>query len=181
MSYCSAEGARKDMIPLWGIGLLSVLVLGVVGFLLLGRSSPFPAAGGISLLPSVNAFLNGTNAVLLITGLLFIRRRRARIHRAFMLTAFGVSCIFLISYLVYHYGVGSVPFRGKGWLRMVYFPLLISHVILAAMVVPLAMITIYRALIGQLDRHRRIARWTFPIWLYVSISGVVVYWMVYHL
>jgi uncharacterized membrane protein YozB (DUF420 family) len=98
-----------------------------------------------------------------------------------MLSAFGCSMLFLISYLIYHYQVGSVPFRGQGWIRPVYFSILLTHTILATAVVPLALITLSRALRKRFDAHRRIARWTFPIWLYVSVTGVIVYWMLYRL
>jgi uncharacterized membrane protein YozB (DUF420 family) len=98
-----------------------------------------------------------------------------------MLSAFTTSTLFLISYLIYHYHVGSVPFQGQGWLRAVYFAVLVSHTILAVLIVPLVLITLTRALKGNFDRHKRIARWTFPLWLYVSITGVLVYWMLYHL
>jgi len=98
-----------------------------------------------------------------------------------MLSAFTTSTLFLVSYLVYHYHVGSVPFQGQGWLRAVYFAVLVSHTILAVLIVPLVLITLTRGLKGNFDRHKRIARWTFPLWLYVSITGVLVYWMLYHL
>jgi uncharacterized membrane protein YozB (DUF420 family) len=123
--------------------------------------------------------LNATSAVLLAVGYLFIRRRRVAAHLACMLSAFGVSTLFLVSYVVYHYNAGSRPFGGQGWIRPVYFVLLISHIILAAAIVPLALTTIYRALTGQLPRHMRIARWTLPIWLYVSVSGVAIFLMLY--
>ena len=97
-----------------------------------------------------------------------------------MLTAFGCSLLFLISYLIYHYQVGSVPFKGQGWIRPVYFAILLSHTILAAAVVPLALITLRRAVRENFSAHRRIARWTFPIWFYVSVTGVIVYLMLYH-
>jgi uncharacterized membrane protein YozB (DUF420 family) len=119
--------------------------------------------------------------VLLTVGFAFIRRKNVPAHRACMLSAFGVSAIFLVSYLVYHAQAGSVPFQGRGWVRPVYFALLLSHIVLAAVIVPLALTTIHRAWTGRFDRHRRIARWTLPIWLYVSVTGVVVYLMLYHL
>ncbi len=128
----------------------------------------------------MNAALNAASAVLLMLGYRFIRRRQVHAHRACMLGAFGVSIVFLVSYLVYHYHVGSVRFPGTGWVRGVYFAILISHTILAALVPPLAVVTLYRALRGQFDRHRRLARWTLPIWSYVSVTGVVVYVMLYH-
>jgi putative membrane protein len=132
-------------------------------------------------LPAVNAALNGISAVLLSIGYLFIRRRDMRRHRACMLTAFATSSLFLTSYLIYHAKVGSVPFPGTGAVRIVYFAILITHVILAASILPLALVTLSRALSGRFDRHRRIARWTLPIWLYVSVTGVVVYWMLYRM
>ena len=135
----------------------------------------------LTLLPTLNAALNATAALALLAGYAAIRRRRIGVHRACMLTAFGVSTLFLISYVVYHYSAGSRPFAGHGWIRPVYFALLVSHIALAAAIVPLALITIYRALSSQFGRHRRIARWTLPVWLYVSVTGVLVYWMLYHL
>ncbi len=134
-----------------------------------------------SSLPALNAALNSLSAVFLLAGFLFIKSRNQSAHRACMLTAFGCSILFLISYLIYHYQVGSVPFRGRGWIRPVYFTILLTHTILATAVVPLALITLTRALRERFDAHRRIARWTFPIWLYVSVTGVVVYWMLYWL
>lgn len=130
-------------------------------------------------LPALNASLNGVAALLLIAGYTMIRQRREIAHRNFMLAAFGCSVLFLISYVVYHYRVGSVPYQGVGVLRAVYFSVLISHVVLAAIVPFLALITLIRGLRGQRARHRKIARWTLPIWLYVSVTGVVVYWMLY--
>jgi putative membrane protein len=110
-----------------------------------------------------------------------IRRRRIRAHRACMLSAFFVSTAFLVSYVTYHIRVGNVLFQGQGWIRPVYFTLLISHVTLAIVILPLAIITLSRALREQFDRHRRIARWTLPLWIYVSVTGVIVYVMLYHL
>ena len=132
-----------------------------------------------ALLPSINALLNGTAAVLLIWGYTLIRRKRIDTHRRVMLTAFAVSCLFLICYLVYHSQVGHVVYRKTGVIRGVYFTLLTSHTVLAAAVPFLAVITLRRGLSARFDRHRRIARWTLPIWLYVSITGVVVYLMLY--
>ncbi len=132
-------------------------------------------------LPALNATLNATSAVLLALGYGFIRRRQIDAHRACMLAAFGVSTLFLISYLVYHYQVGSVRFPGTGWVRGLYFAILISHTILAASVPPLAIVTLTRALRQRFDRHRRIARWALPIWFYVSVTGVIVYVMLYQL
>jgi putative membrane protein len=135
----------------------------------------------VSQLPSLNAALNSLSAILLIAGYLFIRSRNIKAHKTCMLAAFASSILFLISYLVYHYQVGSVPFQGQGGIRLVYFTILLTHTILAITVVPLALVTLYRAFKERFDRHRRIARWTFPIWLYVSVTGVVVYWMLYQI
>ena len=132
-------------------------------------------------LPTLNACLNTLAALLLIRGYLLIRRRDFQAHKRTMLMAFGVSTMFLVSYLIYHYNVGSVKFQKTGPIRTVYFTILITHTVLAAAVAPLVLITLYRALKNQLDRHRRIARVTLPIWLYVSVTGVVVYFMLYHL
>jgi putative membrane protein len=130
---------------------------------------------------ALNASLNGISAVLLATGFYFILHGKIRAHRTCMLSAFGVSTAFLISYVIYHIRVGNVRFLGQGWIRPVYFTLLISHVFLAIVILPLALITLSRALREQFDRHKRIARWTLPLWLYVSVTGVIVYVMLYHL
>jgi uncharacterized membrane protein YozB (DUF420 family) len=130
-------------------------------------------------LPTLNAALNSLSAVFLFVGYLFIKARNRRAHRLCMLAACACSTLFLISYLFYHYQVGSVPFKGVGAVRVVYFVILISHTILAATVVPLALVTLSRALRERFDAHRRIARWTLPIWLYVSVTGVIVYAMLY--
>jgi protein SCO1/2/putative membrane protein len=134
-----------------------------------------------SVLPSVNAALNATAAVLLVWGYTLIRRKRIETHRKVMTTAFVVSCAFLVCYLVYHYQVGSVRFQKTGAIRAVYLSILASHTMLAAAVPVLAIITLRRGLAARWDKHRRIAKWTLPIWLYVSVTGVVVYVMLYHL
>jgi len=130
-------------------------------------------------LPALNASLNAASAILLGSGYICIRRRRVGAHRACMLLALLTSTLFLVSYLTYHYHAGSVPYRGTGWSRPFYFALLISHTILAATVVPLALVTVTRALRKRFDRHVRIARLTLPIWIYVSVTGVVIYLMLY--
>lgn len=135
----------------------------------------------LSDLPAVNAGLNSLSTVLLLAGYRNIRRRNIPAHRACMVAAFAVSTLFLVCYLTYHVQVGSVPFRGQGWIRPVYFTILISHITLAAAILPLALVTLYRAWRERFDSHRRIARWTLPLWLYVSVTGVVVYLMLYHL
>jgi len=135
----------------------------------------------LSALPGINASLNSISALLLAIGYILIRRGRVAAHRFCMLSAFATSTLFLLSYLTYHFQVGSVPYEGQGWVRPLYFSILISHVILAAAIVPLALVTLVRAVRGKFERHKRIARWTLPIWLYVSVTGVIVYWMLYWL
>ena len=135
----------------------------------------------ISDLPTVNASLNTISTILLTIGFFMIRRRNIVAHRNCMIAAFVVSGLFLTSYLIYHYHAGSTPFEGSGWIRSVYFAVLIPHIILAAAILPLALITLYFALRKRFTKHRRIARWTLPIWLYVSVTGIIVYWMLYHL
>jgi uncharacterized membrane protein YozB (DUF420 family) len=134
-----------------------------------------------TVLPAVNATLNAISTVLLTVGWLFIRRRKIDRHRLCMIGAFVTSALFLTSYLVYHAKVGSVPFTGQGAIRLVYFAILLTHVVLAAAILPLALITLSRALSRRFERHRKIARWTLPIWLYVSVTGVVIYVMLYRL
>ena len=134
-----------------------------------------------TILPHINATLNGLGAILLVTGYVFIHQERIGAHRACMVGAFTLSILFLISYLIYHYQVGSVKFQGTGGLRTFYLAILASHSVLAAIVPFLALITLWQALQERFDKHRKIARWTLPIWLYVSVTGVVVYWMLYHL
>ena len=136
---------------------------------------------GVHDLPAVNASLNSCAAVLLIWGYTLIRRKRIEAHRRVMIAAFGVSIAFLISYLVYHYEVGSVRFQKTGTIRTVYLTILLTHTVLAAAVPFLAGISLYRGLRGDYARHRRIAKWALPIWLYVSVTGVVVYWMLYQM
>lgn len=135
----------------------------------------------LSDLPAVNATLNSASALLLAAGYFFIRRGKIAAHRRCMVAALTTSALFLTSYLIYHYNVGSVPFPGRGWIRVVYFSILITHTILAAVIVPLVLVTLTRALREDFVRHRRIARWTLPLWFYVSVTGVVVYVMLYRL
>ena len=136
-----------------------------------------------SIFPKINATLNGLSAVLLVTGRVLIGRRRIAAHRAVMITAFITSCLFLVSYLYYHWPGhgGIVYFQGRGWIRTLYFTILTSHTILAIVIVPMVLITLTRALKEQFARHRAIARWTFPIWLYVSVTGVIVYLMLFQM
>ena len=135
----------------------------------------------ISELPALNATLNGIAAILLVTGYLFIKQGRQRQHQWCMVGALTTSALFLVSYVTYHLHAGSRPFPGQGSIRVVYFAILITHVILAAVIVPLALLTAVRGLRSQFDKHVRIARWTFPMWLYVSVTGVVIYLMLYEI
>jgi len=130
-------------------------------------------------LPALNATLNGVAVCFLAAGYVFIRRKRIAAHRACMIAAFTASSLFLTSYLIYHAHVGSRPFPGHGPVRLLYFVILISHIILAAAIVPMALITLRRGLRLDVGRHRRIARWTWPLWMYVSVTGVVIYFMLY--
>jgi uncharacterized membrane protein YozB (DUF420 family) len=138
-------------------------------------------------LPHVNALLNATSGIFLVIGYFLIRRRRTRAHRRSMIAAFIASIIFLISYVLYHsllayyLGQGPTRFRGEGIVRPVYFFILISHTLLAIIIVPFVIMTLRRGLKGNYDKHRRIARWTFPLWLYVSVTGVIVYLMLYQI
>lgn len=131
--------------------------------------------------PAIDATMNGTSAVLLLIGRSYIKRGQMAAHRLFMLGALTTSAIFLGCYLYYHFHVGSVHFQGQGIWRPIYFTILVSHVILAFVIVPMIIITLIRALRERFDRHRSIARWTFPLWMYVSVTGVIVYVMLYHL
>ncbi len=134
-----------------------------------------------SIFPALNASLNGASAVLIATGRAFIRRKQVLAHRICMIAAVVSSSLFLVSYLYYHAHVGNVHFRGQGAVRPVYFGILITHTILAAVVVPLVIVTLVRALRGSFERHRAVARWTYPVWMYVSLTGAVIYLMLYRL
>lgn len=168
-----ARAARR-LIAVLGLLALVPVALAVAGRL--GAGEPVVLA-----LPAANAVLNGTSAVLLAAGLAFVRRRRLEDHRACMAAAVVVSALFLLSYLVYHAHVGSRPFQGQGWIRPVYFAVLLSHTGLAVAIVPLVLLTLGRALRGRFDRHAAVARWTLPLWLYVSVTGVAIYLMLYRL
>jgi len=151
----------------------------------MGRQGAWPATLQavipLNTLPTLNAVLNSVSAILLALGYYFIRRRDITAHKRCMLGAFATSSLFLISYLTYHYHAGSKPFPREGAIRSVYFTILISHTVLAAVILPMAITTLRRALTGNFVRHVRIARLTLPLWFYVSVTGVVVYWMLYRL
>jgi uncharacterized membrane protein YozB (DUF420 family) len=132
-------------------------------------------------LPTLNALLNAASAAFLVRGYTLIRQGRRAEHRRMMLAALAASALFLVSYLCYHAQAGSVRFQKQGWIRPVYFSILFSHTVLAAAAAPLVLVTVYRAWRGSFDRHRRLARWTLPLWLYVSVTGVAIYLMLYQL
>lgn len=157
-------------------GLSALVCLLVLILILAPRSLAFEGLD-VSRLPALHAILNGTTAVLLTTGYLLIRAGRIVWHRTVMVSAFGLSCLFLISYVVYHSQAPDATFGGQGWIRPVYFFVLISHITLAPVVLPLALYTVARALRAEFPRHRRIARLTLPVWLYMSVTGVIVYLM----
>ena len=136
-------------------------------------------SGQYAFFPALNAALNGTSATFLLTGRVFIAKGRITAHRACMIGAVAASALFLACYLFFHFKVGNILFLGQGWARPIYFAILISHVILAIVIVPLAIVTLNRGLRARYDKHRGIARWTWPLWMYVSITGVIVYFMLY--
>lgn len=179
----SLSGAPESARARLWIGLLSAGVF--VAVALAVRSGPTPVlsttgSAGPSLLARINVVLNASAGLFLLLGYTFVRRRQIPQHRFCMLSAFGLSSAFLVTYLLHHARVGSVPFRGAGWLRQVYYAILLPHVLLAAAIVPLALFTVYRAWTGKLVAHRRIARITLPLWLFVSLSGVVVFLLLYY-
>lgn len=165
----------RFFVPL--IGSLSVIVPLVVAFLIFGEKTDQDIFGDVSFLPTLNAIINSTVSVLLILGLVFIKRKQIKLHRFVMLSAFVLSALFLISYIIYHYGAESVPYGGKGADKVIYLIILGTHILLSVVVLPLAFFAIYRGLTSQLDKHKKITRWAWPIWLYVSVTGVIVYLM----
>ncbi len=168
-----------DRIYLPLIGTISVLVPIVVALLLyIPPQGLFVDSFNVRLLPLLNACLNSAVSILLVAGFIFIRRRQIAYHRTCMISAFILSALFLISYVLYHLQTESTPYGGEGAIRYVYFFVLLTHIVLAAGVLPLILLSVYRGLAGHYAQHRRIARWTFPLWLYVSVTGVVVYLMI---
>ena len=168
--------------PFWTklIYVISVLISLVVAFLILGpRPDGIEGSMDVSFLPIVNASLNGITTILLVIGYFLIRNKMIEKHKIVMLTAFGTSSLFLVSYVIYHW-FKSGPKLYIGNYETIYFIILITHIILAAVIIPLALFTLYRALNTQIDKHRKVARITFPIWLYVSVTGVIIYFMLYN-
>lgn len=170
--FLRAMGERALAGWVWGLSVVVVLLV-----VILMTTGQLLAVEGIDVsgLPRFHAFLNGTCALLLVAGVLFVRQGKVGLHRAAMVGAFGLSTIFLLSYVVYHSQAPSVPFGGEGWIRPVYFFILLTHIALAPVILPLALYTVLRAFRAEYGRHRRVARWTFPFWLYVAVTGVLVY------
>lgn len=165
----------KFWVPL--IGVLSVVVPGLVAAAIFIDKSQADLFGDVSFLPTLNAIINFTVSVLLVLGLVFIKKQQIKLHRFVMVTALVLSALFLVSYLVYHYGAQSVKYNGEGFAKGAYLLILLTHIVLSVVVVPLALLAVYRAFSDQLAKHRKITRWTWPIWFYVSVTGVVVYLM----
>jgi putative membrane protein len=169
-----ASGASERALAVLVYGLSGVVCL-LVALLVVFPSTLRVEGLDVSALPRFHAVLNGTTAVLLLAGYLAIRARRIPWHRAAMVSAFTLSCVFLISYVLYHSQAPESSFGGQGWVRPAYFTILVSHIALAPVVLPLALYSVIRALRGEITRHRRVARWTFPLWFYVAVTGVVVF------
>lgn len=157
--------------------LVSVLAFLFLIWLIYFRDTAEDTAAWVTNLPALNAALNSVSAVLITAGYIAIRKKKYIRHMKLMLTAFITSSLFLISYLIYHHYVGSVPFTGEGMVRYIYFTILISHIILSAFVVPLVLTSYYFAFSGKFNTHRKVSKWTLPIWLYVSVTGVVIFFM----
>lgn len=174
------EAAAESPAVRWVVAALTVVIFASIVVTL--YALPHPRAGADpGILPTVNAALNASCTVMLVAGFIFIRQRRFVAHKACMLGAVALSTAFLVTYLLHHISAGSVRFQGDGVLKGVYLAFLIPHVVLALPIVPLALFTIYRGWTGRFAKHKKIARWTLPIWLWVSVSGVIVYAMLYHL
>lgn len=175
----TTEKRPRDGFWLRVIYIVSALVVGAVGFLILGpRPEGLEGALDVTGLPTVNATLNAISTVLLILGFVLIKQRKIELHRTVMMTAFGTSSAFLVTYVIYHwFKSGPKPYTGD--LTTVYYFILITHILLAIVIIPMALITLYRGWGMEVERHRKIARITLPIWLYVSITGVIIYWMLY--
>jgi len=156
--------------------LISITAVGFLGWLLLVREGGGVHAG-LSFMPSVNAALNATSATLLVAGLIAIRNGRREIHKRLMVSAFAASAVFLVGYILYHYAHGDTPYEGEGTIRIAYFTILISHVLLSIVMLPMILTTFFFAARARFPAHKRLARWTLPIWLYVSVTGVVIYFM----
>jgi len=177
MPIATSNTASNTRASIAGILLLSAAGIVFLLWLIYVHAAPQQFAHRLLFLPALNALLNGLSAIALVTGFVFIRRRQIRQHRAAMITAFCLSCLFLICYLISHALHGDILFPGHGTVRTVYLTILASHIVLSMVALPIILITFYLALSGRFPQHKKIARYTFPIWLYVSVTGVVVYEM----
>lgn len=166
---------RNDRFYVPLIGTLSIVVPVLVSALIFVDMGDASFLGDVSFLPTLNAIINSTVSILLVLGLVFIKRKQIGLHRMMMLSAFFLSILFLVSYIIYHYVHGDVEYGGTGALKLTYRIILFTHIPCSVAVVPLALFAIYRGLAGQWDKHRRIVRYAWPIWLYVSVTGVIVY------
>jgi putative membrane protein len=176
--FTAENASSRDRVFLPIITALSIVIPIVVAVLMyMPRKASGNTAGSLVNLPLFHAILNGATAFFLALGVYFIRNKKITLHRTSMLTAFALSSIFLVSYVIYHYQVPPMKYGGAGMVRGIYFFILLTHIVLAAAIVPLALITIYRSFTMQYAQHRKIARWTFPVWMYVAITGVIVYLM----
>jgi putative membrane protein len=178
MNYPVEISDKKNNLYLIIIGILSVAIPVVVAILLFIPQTGKLGDMDVSFLPHLNAVLNSATALSLISGYCFIKKGKRRYHTTAMITAFALSSIFLIAYVVYHYQAPATKFGGEGFIRGIYFFILITHIILAAVVVPFVLLSIYFAASKQYIKHKKIVKWTFPIWLYVAVTGVVVYLMI---
>ncbi|QMU27211.1 DUF420 domain-containing protein [Adhaeribacter radiodurans] len=169
---------NNDRTYLIVIAILSVAVPALVAFLLFMPQTGKLGNVNVTFLPKLHALLNSLTAIALVTGYSFVKRKNIRGHRFAMVTAFTLSAFFLISYVTYHYQAEPTRYGGEGTLKAIYYVILLTHIVLAAVIVPLVLLSVYFAVSDQINRHRKIARWTFPIWLYVAITGVVVYFMI---
>jgi putative membrane protein len=176
LSFNTSSQSQKDRVFLPIITAVSVSIPLVVA-LLMYLPKEATESGSLSNLPLFHALLNGSTALFLLLGLTFLRMKKIGYHRISMLTAFFLSSLFLVSYVIYHFNVNSTKFGGQGYVRYVYFFILLTHILLATSIVPLALTTIYRSFSKDFAKHKKLARWTFPIWLYVAITGVVIYIM----
>ncbi len=161
-------------------GIIKILAIAIpLAFaFLFGIRTKIDIGSWTKFLPHLNALLNSLTALLLIVGYAFIKKMNIRMHRLTMLAAFGLGSLFLVSYVLYHLTNPSTPFGGAGFVKIIYYILLISHVLLAAIVVPFVLYAVYYGLSNQIDKHKKVVKWTLPIWLYVSVSGVIVYFMI---
>lgn len=168
----------KESNALWLIGVVSVLIPIVVAVLLFLPESGRVADFDVSFLPHLNGIINSAVSIVLIAAFVQIKKKKIEAHKTLMISAFVLSSVFLISYVIYHYAAPPTRFGGEGLIRYVYYFILITHIVLAAVIVPFVLLSFYFSLSGKIERHKKISRWTFPMWLYVSVTGVIAYLMI---